>query len=293
MKPLAQQNHYEVLELQPSASPAEIDRAYEKLRRLLGPGSLAVYSLVDPADQRALLLRLEEAHAILADAASRRAYDRSLGLEVPEEPEPPKAPLPSFRDAVERITRASSGERNVVEAAEPLEPEDDALELGDDDLLEVLEADAILDPDEIGLEAEAEEEIDRLALPPAPPPEDEPATAESKPTPAESEPATAEPPTPEPLTPGPIADLDAEPNAWSGEHLRAARLARGLSVDELSRRTRINVQHLENLESEHWRGLPERVFLRGMLNAYARELRLDPQRVCETYLARREKPGSR
>jgi hypothetical protein len=73
---------------------------------------------------------------------------------------------------------------------------------------------------------------------------------------------------------------------YTGDLLRQIREARGLSLRELATRTRINLGHLEHLEAEAFGELPERVYLRGFLTAYARELKLDGARLSETYLAR-------
>ena len=94
---------------------------------------------------------------------------------------------------------------------------------------------------------------------------------------------------PTPLRPGgePAPSLP-EGTEFTGALLRRLREGRGLSLEELCRRTRIKPSHLQHLEEERFAQLPERVFLRGILAAYARELRLDPARVCDSYLRRRE-----
>ena len=73
---------------------------------------------------------------------------------------------------------------------------------------------------------------------------------------------------------------------YTGELLRRIREARGVGLRELATRTRITLGHLENIEAEAYENLPERVYLRGILTAYARELKVDGARLAETYLAR-------
>jgi Helix-turn-helix domain len=71
---------------------------------------------------------------------------------------------------------------------------------------------------------------------------------------------------------------------FTGEVLRRAREARGLSVEQICERTRITRQHVENLEGDRHDRLPPVVYLRGMLMALAKELRLDGQKVARSYL---------
>ena len=286
MKPLAEQTLYEVLEVAPSATYAEIRESYERLRRLLGPGSLAVYALVDPAEAQAHVLRIDEAWAVLSDAAERHRYDASIGLAPPAEAPPQRA---TFADALAAIGRAGSGAE-----APPVEPEEEPepIALDEDDLLEVVEIAGAgivvaqplaLEEPRRGrvLEAVAEEEPGDVA-------EEEILAAEE----IGAEPEEVEP-APEPLVEAPAFPTLGPDTVYAGALLRQVRRARGLSLDEVARRTRIHAAHFANIEEERWADLPERVFLRGYLTAYARELRLDPAQVCASYLARRPTSGSR
>ena len=72
---------------------------------------------------------------------------------------------------------------------------------------------------------------------------------------------------------------------FNGDLLRQVRMARGLSLTQLSERTRISVRHLENVEGDRYQALPAPVYLRGILMNLARELGLDGLRVSKSYLA--------
>jgi curved DNA-binding protein CbpA len=74
------QNHYEVLGINPQASPEEVERAYRFTLELYGDGALATYSLLDPAEVRRARSRVQEAYEVLRDPARRHAYDQSHGL---------------------------------------------------------------------------------------------------------------------------------------------------------------------------------------------------------------------
>ena len=61
-----------------------------------------------------------------------------------------------------------------------------------------------------------------------------------------------------------------------GELLRRARQARGLTLEEVARDTRISFRYLEALENENFGLLPAPVYARGFLRTYARYLGLEP-----------------
>jgi cytoskeletal protein RodZ len=60
-----------------------------------------------------------------------------------------------------------------------------------------------------------------------------------------------------------------------GGFLRRGREARGLSVGDLSRATKIKAQVIERLEAAKLDALPGQVYVRGFVLAYARQVGLD------------------
>jgi cytoskeletal protein RodZ len=70
-----------------------------------------------------------------------------------------------------------------------------------------------------------------------------------------------------------------------GAMLRSARERRGLSLDELAYRTKISVRVLRSIESNAFDRVPQGIFTRGYLRAYAQEVGLDPTATVEQYLA--------
>jgi len=66
-----------------------------------------------------------------------------------------------------------------------------------------------------------------------------------------------------------------------GTTLRGARLENGLTIDEVSRATRISSRFLAALEDEAFDVVPAPVYVRGFLRAYAVQLGLDPGPLLE------------
>ena len=69
-----------------------------------------------------------------------------------------------------------------------------------------------------------------------------------------------------------------------GAALRNARERRSLSLDQLSRATKIRVANLRAIENNEVDKLPGGIFTRGLLRAYAREVGLDPEGTVRRYL---------
>lgn len=69
-----------------------------------------------------------------------------------------------------------------------------------------------------------------------------------------------------------------------GATLRRARTQKGLTLDQLSRATKISLSKLQALEDNDFESLPAVVYARGFLRAYAREVGLDPEDVVDQYM---------
>jgi transcriptional regulator with XRE-family HTH domain len=71
-----------------------------------------------------------------------------------------------------------------------------------------------------------------------------------------------------------------------GAELRAAREARGLSIDQLAKRTRVQPRYLNAIEHNDIALIPPRPFGRGFVRAYATEVGLDPEVTSRDYFGR-------
>ena len=101
MKSISEQNHYEILETQPTATREEIERAYRLALATYSEDSLAGYSVFAEGDAAALRERVEMAYRVLSDSRMRSEYDATLELEPEDElpPAEPSAPLVPVENA--------------------------------------------------------------------------------------------------------------------------------------------------------------------------------------------------
>lgn len=70
-----------------------------------------------------------------------------------------------------------------------------------------------------------------------------------------------------------------------GGYLRALREAKGSSLEDMARSTRVGIRHLEALEEERLTDLPSPVFVRGFIRAYCGFLREAPEEALGHYEA--------
>ncbi len=75
----------------------------------------------------------------------------------------------------------------------------------------------------------------------------------------------------------------ADSAIFGGGHLKNIREMKGITLDEISQKTRIKISYLKALEDEDFKQLPAEVFARGFLKAYAKYLALDPEVVNRSY----------
>jgi cytoskeletal protein RodZ len=68
-----------------------------------------------------------------------------------------------------------------------------------------------------------------------------------------------------------------------GIRLREIRQAKGVSLDDIARSTRVGRRHLEALETDTWGELPAPVFVKGFIRAYCEFLDASPDEALELY----------
>jgi len=191
MKPLREQNFYELFEIPAGATREQIEQAYALAKKTYGDQSLAAYSLFDSEERKEIIRKIHLAYETLSDENRKKQYDRDvLGLAVPEKPPQPAGPV--------KTTPA-------VAASEPPKSKDEIFE-------------------------------------------------------------------------------PAEIESLTGALLRQIRERRGIPLQEIADKTRINITYFEFLERNQYRSLPPSVYLRSYVFQYARLLGLDPVRVADRVL---------
>jgi hypothetical protein len=292
VKPFVAQTHYEVLEVSVGATLADIRSAYERLMRLYSEEQVALYGLVDGGRAEALRQRLGEALAVLSDDRRRDAYDRTLGLP------PREGALPASKPVASAGGTSWGGWGNVSYAYVSTAPAPVASAAP-----VVYLSPAPSTPQPVPTAPMG------VPTPPAVPPAPQAAPPSSAPFPVVDidVSAIADAPPAEPVADASMEvaivpsrtvsrehrPLEPKPKPYdipagvefNGDLLRQVRLARGLSLVQLSERTRISVKHLELVEGDRYDGLPATVYLRGILMSVARELGLDGLAVVKSYLA--------
>ena len=93
LKKIDDMNYYELLEVSYRATTQEIHKAYERVRKIYDPNSIALYSLFSPEETEKIRQRVEDAYRTLIYDENRRNYDRTLR----DIPLPPEAPQPELR----------------------------------------------------------------------------------------------------------------------------------------------------------------------------------------------------
>ena len=192
MKPIGEQNFYEIFEIPTTATREQIEQAYALAKKTYGDQSLATYSLFDSEERKEIIRKIHLAYETLSDEKRRRAYDQELLGQAG----PPK----------------------------PLHPVSDSF---------------------------------KAAAPVSKPDPQKPATPAFEPVNIES---------------------------MTGIDLRQIRERRGLPLQEIASKTRINITYLEFLEKNQFRSLPPAVYLRSYVLQYARLLGLDASRVADRIL---------
>jgi flagellar biosynthesis protein FlhG len=76
--PRSPESHYEILEIEPTASDEDLRRAHRRVRHLYARDSVVVVGLYGRARLDAFHRRIDEAYSVLMDPPRRKAYDQAL-----------------------------------------------------------------------------------------------------------------------------------------------------------------------------------------------------------------------
>ena len=253
MKSIIGQDHYSLLEVNRFAPKSEIVKAYHRLKAAFDPDSLATYSLFSADEARQIASRVDEAFRVLIDERKKEVYDR--WLEARDRGEDVSEPV-FTRDAASDLAVATAVATSGTTEIKPFMPR-------------------------------------KPLLRPVPPGgfTGEAAAAVAKPAPVPI-------PAPAPPPPAPVANAAPQPDEEAlkqllasdrdrdGAFYRAAREARGLTLQAVAEKTKISSMYLRFIEENNYRDLPAAVYLRGFLVQMARFYKLEgADALAEAYMA--------
>lgn len=73
---------------------------------------------------------------------------------------------------------------------------------------------------------------------------------------------------------------------WTGVKLREIRLLRQLSIEEISKNTKISKVYIQAIENEEVEKLPAPVYIRGFVTQLSKTLKLPHEKVATSYMER-------
>ncbi len=119
MKKLNELNFYEILGVDPSATSKEIKEAYESSLETYRVDSLAIYSLLDDEERKAMKDKIEKAYETLISPDSRKEYNRKLMQSGELSPD---QTLPAQSSKIETADKREESKKESVSGSEE-EPE--------------------------------------------------------------------------------------------------------------------------------------------------------------------------
>ncbi len=250
-------NLYEVLNIKPEASPAEIRESYLRIKNTYAKDSVALYTLIGPGEREDILKKIEQAYAILSNPVARREYDHSFSSSM-------SSPWLEATPTGGQVGDAPRMAPNVVsiDRVPPMESVENAEQ-------------ALVAPvTDFGFQIPLTSPSN--AAPSA-------ATVAPNSTTLIEEPLINA--SPEPV----VCDIDSEiqaENEWSGPFIRKVREARGISIEEIIQSTRITRAYVLAIEEENFGKLPAPVYVRGFVNQISRILRVANKDVASAYMRR-------
>ena len=246
IKKIEDLNYYELLEISPRATSQEIHKAYERVRRVYEPNSIALYSLFSPDETAAITQRIEDAYRTLVYEDNRKRYDAQLKgqEELPDLPPLPSDPAYQIRQDQPSFPAEPAYQRRQDQLPLPPEPPSQPR------------------PVQPALTLPSENRYFST-----------------------SEPLIKQPAPPKAMheTVTPVSHFIAD---FTGPAIKMLREQNGLQMRDIADITKIGTRYLEFIEEEQYDKLPARAYTRGFLMLYAKALGCDPERMAGDYLKR-------
>ena len=245
-------NYYEVLEIPSTARSEEVYHSYQRAKSAYSSDSLALYSLMSPEECRNVLELVEEAYSILSDPMKRKRYDEARGINR-------EFNALNYNALSDRVAPTRNEISQVTSTS----------------VTSMLR-------EEFTLNSQNSAPI---------------STGEMSPRAAQTLHNTTN--VTKLVTQQRFAldyvinaafEREIEDNTeFTGDFLRKIREYKNVDLDRLSDMTKVSRLYLQGIESEDYEKLPAPVYVRGFVFQYAKCLKLKPEVVANSYVARMKK----
>lgn len=256
-------NYYLVLDIVPGVSQNEIHHAYKRAKMTYSQDSLAAYSLIEEENTSQILDEIEKAYEILGHPSKRREYDIKMGFSTWSDEEVTREQL---KDELSRPSVTSdSEEKEDLVASNPFDSIDYSGGVGEDSSNDVPAGAKV---EKNFSEAESTPHIRVVSK------------GDSFGDEESYEPNEG------------FEDEIQECTSLSGEFLKAVRVYRQLSVEQLANCTKLSATRISSLEEEDVENYPLPVYLRGHVAIICQALRIpDAEKLARTYVDRLREEG--
>lgn len=253
-------NYYEVLEIPTDAKTDEIYYSYQRARAAYSSDSLALYSLMSPEECRNILEMVEEAYSILSDPSKRKRYDEARGFNRDYNPHTQNSNPNSTLS--ERLNNYARNESSYEPASQQMNATNNYSSATHNSEFKLNSQPTTLDysngsqiaPNATTTNVNKLVTQKRFAL-------------------------------------DYVANADFEKEIedtieFTGDFLKKIREYKNLNIERLSDMTKVSKMYLVAIENEEFTKLPAPVYVRGFVFQYAKCLKLTPDVVANSYLAR-------
>lgn len=249
-------NYYEVLEIPSTARSEEIYHCYQRAKSAYSSDSLALYSLMSAEECRNILELVEEAYSILSDPTKRKRYDEARGIN---------------RES-NALNYNALSDRSIPSRVESIYSTNSSNNTPVSSMLR----------EEFTLNSQSSAPIAKGEM-----------SAKAAQTLSNTTNVTK-------LVTQKRFALDYVVNAafekeiedateFTGELLQKIREYKSVDLERLSDMTKVSRLYLQGIESEDYNKLPAAVYVRGFVFQYAKCLKLKPEVVANSYVARMKK----
>jgi curved DNA-binding protein CbpA len=243
-------NYYEVLETTPNASQKDIEMAYIRSKNAYSEDSVAIYSLMNADDCSRMLELIEEAYSVLGDPDKRSQYNQARGI----------LNSPSEATTFHQPQQSSAKTQKNVHFLNQIE---DQIEDTQNQIMEPMSS--ISETTHIDHSFHKEKNSDVCKF-----------SAVKKFALEFSRDENFE------------QEIENTQD-FSGDFLKKIREYKNVSVKRMSEMTKILKTYLHYIEEEDFDRLPATAYTRGFIFQYAKCLKLNPDLVSNSYIARLKK----